>query len=149
MRGCVVVLFSLISPFEPSISAIPTSATVEVIFELPTDGYPTETIWSLTDNSHKVALVYSGPGNREIYDANYRFVWTLNRCTFYTFTICDFLEDSLANPWYVVVKTQSRKVMETLGRIDVNFGLESSIYFYICNVDFTSSPSSSLILSIN
>ena len=70
---------------------MPTTLTVEVIFELLTYAFPGETSWSLIDNSEDGAIVHSGPGDGETYtmDSVYSFTWILNRCTSYTFTMYD------------------------------------------------------------
>ena len=50
----------------------------------------------------------------------------------------------MSSPGYAEVKMDSRKIAETLGRIDGNFGSDSSISIFICDTDLTSSPSTSL-----
>ena len=104
----------------------------------------------LIDNDKDGVIVQSGPGDGQTYDADslYSFTWTLDRCTSYTFTISDYYRDGLSSPGYAEVKMDSRKIAETLGRIDGNFGSDSSISIFICDKDLTSSPSTSLMPSI-
>jgi len=87
------------------------------------------------DNSEDGATVHSGPDGGETYDADslYSFTWILNRCTSYTFTISDSYGDGFLSPGYAEVKMESRKVAETLGRIDGNFGFESSFSINSCD----------------
>eukprot|EP01083_Nonionella_stella_P297250 1009587_1 len=123
---------------------MPTTLNVEVTFELLTDNYPGDTSWSLINNSEDGAIVHSGPEDGETYDAEsvYSFMWTLNRCNSYTFTIYDSWGDGFMSPAYAEVRTDNRKDTETLGKIDGNnandfdFGSESSISFNI-NVEVT------------
>eukprot|EP01083_Nonionella_stella_P297248 1009585_1 len=130
---------------------MPTTLNVEVTFELLTDNYPGDTSWSLINNSEDGAIVHSGPEDGETYDAEsvYSFMWTLNRCNSYTFTIYDSWGDGFYSTGYAELKVEKRQVKQTLGRIDGNFGSESSILIYICDFDLTFSPSSSLMPSPN
>eukprot|EP01083_Nonionella_stella_P297247 1009584_1 len=116
---------------------MPTTLNVEVTFELLTDNYPGDTSWSLINNSEDGAIVHSGPEDGETYDAEsvYSFMWTLDRCNSYTLTISDSYGDGFSISAYAEVKMSSRKVTETLGRIDGDFGSESSISFNIMCVD--------------
>ena len=115
---------------------MPTTLNTVVVFELRTDEYyPGETSWSLVDNSQDGAIVLSGPGDGDTYDADslYSITWTLDRCISYTFTIYDSYGDGFNSPGYAEVKTESSEAQQTLGRIDGDFGSESSISFNICD----------------
>eukprot|EP01083_Nonionella_stella_P150803 480958_1 len=121
---------------EPSTSAMPTTLTVVVTFELLTDRYPGETSWSLViDNSQNGTIVHLGPDDEGTYDAEsvYNFAWTLDRCNSYNLTIYDSYGDGFGISAYAELKVEERGVIDTLGRIDGNFGSESSITFNICN----------------
>jgi len=122
---------------EPSKSVMPTTSNAAITFELQTDGYPGVTSWLLIDDSQDGVIVSSGPTDGEIYDEEtlYSFSWTLERCTSYTLTISDSNGDGFQSSGYAELKTESRNVQQTLGRIDGNFGSESSIPFYICDIE--------------
>ena len=111
---------------------MPTTLNAVVTFEVLTDGDPGDMSWSLADNSQNGAIVSSGPGDGEIYEADrlYSFTGTFYRCTSYTFTIYDAFGDGLK---YAELTSTSSKVQQTLGRIDGDFGSESSISFNICD----------------
>ena len=118
---------------EPSISAMPTTLNAVVTFELLTDKDPTEISWSLIDSSLDTsAIVARGPGEDDIYEksAVYNFAWTLNRCTSYTFTIYDSYGDGIWSP-VGYAKLMYGEII--LGRIDGDFGSESSISINICD----------------
>jgi hypothetical protein len=115
-------------------SAAPTNLKVEIIFELLTDKDPAETTWSLIDNSLDTSAVVTwGPaGEDDVYKKStvYNFAWILNRCTSYTFTIYDSYGDGLWSP-VGYAKLMYGEII--LGRIDGDFGGESTISFNICN----------------
>ena len=63
----------------------------------------------------------------------YSFTETLNRCTSYSFKISDSFGDGFIDPGAGNVEV--RHLKEALGRIGGNFGSESSILFYICDIE--------------
>mmetsp|Transcript_7715 Transcript_7715/g.11447 ORF Transcript_7715/g.11447 Transcript_7715/m.11447 type:complete len:89 (+) Transcript_7715:235-501(+) len=85
------------------------------MFELLTGAYSYlgETSWLLIDNSQDGAIVQSGPGDGESYDADtlYSSAWTLNRCTSYTFTMLDSCGDGFGTDYdagYAELKVEER-----------------------------------------
>ena len=83
-------------------------------------------------NDRQQDLVVQGQGDDDIYEksAVYNFAWTLNRCTSYTFTIYDSYGDGIWSP-VGYAKLMYGEII--LGRIDGDFGSESSISFNICD----------------
>ena len=115
---------------------MPTTLTAVVTFELLTDEYyPGETSWLLIDNDKDGVIVQSGPGDGETYDADtlYSITWTLDRCTSYTFTMYAAYGYGFIVMGYAELTSTSSKVQQMLGRIDGNFGSDSSISFNICD----------------
>ena len=120
---------------KPSITARPTGLHIVVHLELHTDKDPNETTWSLIhDDDAKVvdrSKEYNWLNDREkLFNGS---TWNLNRCTSYKFTIFDSFGDGFSMPGYAKITLDgARGGTEILGRVDGDFGTESSIDIYVC-----------------
>jgi len=117
---------------KPSITTRPTGLNIFVHLELHTDKDPNETTWSLINmDDDKVvdrSKEYNWLNDREkLFNDS---TWNLNRCTSYKFTIFDSFGDGFSMPGYAKITLGGGT--DILGRVDGDFGTESSIEIYVC-----------------
>ena len=130
----------------PSISAAPTlppeptagptteESAVNVVFELLTDNYATETRWELVDDATDTVVKSKGePENPLADNTPYKEHFALQHCVYYTLTMYDSYGDGIVGdgiPGYFKVSVERERVKGFSNGSD--FGSSDSVTIYNC-----------------
>ncbi len=123
-----------------------SEAVLQVIFNLTTDYYSSETAWKLVEDETG-SIIEFGPNGKRYEDATtYKFEWSLKYCTGYTFEISDVYGDGLycfenEQCGSFAIYVDGERVMGDSDGSDFKYG--DTVRFHNCPSNPSSTPTGS------